>query len=420
MVPLFRTEALLGSRSRTLGAIVLLRPLSFTFLTTLAVCMAISVILFFAFGAYTRRTTVNGVVMPDSGLVKVYAQQLGIVSKREVAEGQRVTRGQALYVLSTDMQSVAEGPTQAALIAQDRQSMVSLQQEMDKIKLLQRDEHDTLRTKIDSLRAALSRIDDQLAAQRLRTSIAADGVKRYRSLLAQDYISVDQSQQREADLLDQQSKTSGLERERASTRQLLAAANREFSGLELKHQNQLAQTTRNVIEIKQRLIEKEAKRKILVVAPESGVATSVIADVGQMTDTSRPLASIVPDGARWQAHLFVPSTAVGFVHVGDSVLIRYQAYPYQKFGQYPATVVSITRAALSSNELAISGATSGFQQGESTFYRITVALDAQSVTAYGKPEPLHAGMALQADILQERRRLYEWVLEPLYSVTGKL
>ncbi len=29
-------------------------------------------------------------------------------------------------------------------------------------------------------------------------------------------------------------------------------------------------------------------------------------------------------------------------------------------------------------------------------------------------------MTLQADILQERRRLYEWVLEPLYSMTGKL
>ncbi|MDN7919179.1 hypothetical protein QZM99_13895 [Burkholderia gladioli] len=39
--------------------------------------------------------------------------------------------------------------------------------------------------------------------------------------------------------------------------------------------------------------------------------------------------------------------------------------------------------------------------------------------AYGKPRPLQAGMTVQADILQERRRLYEWVLEPLYSVTGK-
>jgi membrane fusion protein len=29
-------------------------------------------------------------------------------------------------------------------------------------------------------------------------------------------------------------------------------------------------------------------------------------------------------------------------------------------------------------------------------------------------------MLLDADILQEKRRLYEWVLEPLYTLSGKL
>ncbi|MDN7703354.1 HlyD family efflux transporter periplasmic adaptor subunit [Burkholderia semiarida] len=420
MASLFRPEALLASNPRTLGEIVLVRPVSVTVLTTSAVCMAMSLALFFFFGTYTRRTTVDGVIMPDSGLVKIYAQQSGIVNKREIVEGERVTRGQTLYSLSTDLQSSVEGPTQAALIAQARQSRASLEQEMSKTRLLQRDEHNMLRARIDSLRVTLGRIDEQLAAQRIRTSIAADGAKRYRSLLAQDYISTDQAQQREADLQDQQSKLSGLERERASTRQLLVEANSDFSGLALKHQNQLSQISRSVIEVNQSLIEKEAKRQILIVAPESGIATAVIAEVGQTVDPSHPLASIVPDGARWQAHLFVPSAAIGFMHVGDPVRIRYQAYPYQKFGQYPATVMSIARTALSATELASSGAPVNFQGGEGTFYRVTVALQTQHVTAYGNPEPLQGGMALQADVLQERRRLYEWVLEPLYSLTGKL
>ncbi|HCU85527.1 MAG TPA: secretion protein HlyD, partial [Methylophilus sp.] len=30
------------------------------------------------------------------------------------------------------------------------------------------------------------------------------------------------------------------------------------------------------------------------------------------------------------------------------------------------------------------------------------------------------GMLLDADVMLERRRLYEWVLEPLISLTGKL
>jgi membrane fusion protein len=415
--PLFRAAAQDAQRTQTLGEIVLIRPVSFVLLTAAAVCMALVVILFFVFGSYTRRTTVEGVLTPDSGLVKLYAKQPGIVLSKHVVEGQSVTRGQVLYTISTDLQSTVAGDTQAALIDQAQQRKASLQQEMAKTRQLQGDERDTLQAKIASLRTQLAGIDDQLAAQRTRTSLAADASARYASLLAKDYISTDQAQQREADLLDQRSKLNSLQRDRASTAQLLKEASNDLAGLSLKQQNQLSQIDRSVIDVDQSLIESEAKRELVIAAPETGTATAVIAEPGQTADTTHPLASIVPTDAHWQAYLFVPSAAVGFIHVGDPVLIRYQAYPYQKFGQYEASVVSIARTALSPAELATSGGPTG---NEGTYYRITVALKSQHVTAYGKPQPLQAGMALQADVLQERRRLYEWVLEPLYSLTGKL
>ena len=59
------------------------------------------------------------------------------------------------------------------------------------------------------------------------------------------------------------------------------------------------------------------------------------------------------------------------------------------------------------------------QEGE-PLYRITVDLSAQTIMAYGEARPLQIGMQLEADIMQERRKLYEWVLEPLISITGKL
>lgn len=172
------------------------------------------------------------------------------------------------------------------------------------------------------------------------------------------------------------------------------------------------------MEVNQTVIETEARRKLDVTSSKNGTATAIIAKPGQMVDTSHPLASVVPAGSLWQAYLFVPSAAAGFVRIGDPVLIRYQAYPYQKFGQYAAHVVSIARTALSSSELATSGGPADSEG--TTYYLVTVALHSQTVTAYGRPQPLQAGMNLQADIQQEHRRLYEWVLEPLYSLTGKL
>jgi membrane fusion protein len=53
-------------------------------------------------------------------------------------------------------------------------------------------------------------------------------------------------------------------------------------------------------------------------------------------------------------------------------------------------------------------------------YRVTVALEAQAVKAYGAELPLQAGMFLEADSWLERRRIIEWIFDPLDSITGRI
>ncbi|MBU9422886.1 HlyD family secretion protein [Burkholderia gladioli] len=414
---LFRSAAQDAQRVPMLGTILLIRPVSISVLVALSVASAVALVLFFSLGSYTRRITVEGTVMPDVGLVKVYAPLSGTVLRKLVDEEEHVSRGMVLYTLSADVQSAAAGGTQAALIEQDRRRRASLLDEIDKTRQLQQDDRRSLEEKRTSLRSALARLDQQLGEQRERAAIAADGVARYRRLSAQDYISTDQLQQREADLLDQRSRLLGLQRDREDIAQTLRESENALSGLALKQQNQLAQMHRAVMDVEQSAIANEARREFVVTAPEAGTATALVAEAGQAVGTQHPILSIVPDGARWRLHLLVPSSAIGFVHVGDTVKIRYRAYPYQKFGQYTGHVRSIALTALSAAELGAGSEAGASSAG--TFYRIVVALDSQTVMAYGKPRPLQAGMTVQADLLQERRRLYEWVLEPLYSVTGK-
>ncbi|HEZ0481710.1 TPA: hypothetical protein WGP27_001596 [Neisseria meningitidis] len=53
-------------------------------------------------------------------------------------------------------------------------------------------------------------------------------------------------------------------------------------------------------------------------------------------------------------------------------------------------------------------------------YLVKIKPDKPTITAYGEEKPLQIGMTLKADILHEKRRLYEWVLELIYSMSGKL
>ncbi|MCW4649309.1 HlyD family secretion protein, partial [Pseudomonas aeruginosa] len=399
------------------------RPVSFTFLTLLAAVMALLVVGFFLFGSYTKRSTVSGQLVPASGQVKVHAPQAGIVLRKFVQEGQAVRRGERLMVLSSERYGSDAGPVQAGISRRLEQRRDSLRDELEKLRRLQDDERDSLTSKVASLQRELTTLAAQTDSQQrlLALALASDAAARYQGLMDKGYISMDQLQQRQAELLGQRQTLQGLERERTSLRQQLTERRNELAGLSARQANQLAETRRQLSAVEQDLAESEAKRTLLVTAPESGIATAVLAEAGQTVDSSRPLLSIVPADTPLQAELYAPSKSIGFIRPGDAVLIRYQAYPYQKFGQYHGKVQSISRASVSYAELSsMVGGVPGLGQDGEQLYRLRVTLDDQAVTAYGQPRPLQSGMLLDADILQDTRRLYEWVLEPLYSLTGKL
>jgi membrane fusion protein len=134
-----------------------------------------------------------------------------------------------------------------------------------------------------------------------------------------------------------------------------------------------------------------------------------------MVTAGTPLATIIPSDATLEGHLYSPSRSIGFVHEGQQVLLRYLAYPHQKFGMHRASVTAVSRNPMPPGELGFTP----IDGSREPVYRIKVALEAQAIRAYGRLEPLQPGMQVEADILLDRRRLVEWVFEPLLSLAGR-
>jgi len=417
--PLFREQALSARRSPSYGSILLIRPLSFAVLTWIAAAFALATCLFLAFGSYTKRTTVAGQLVSDAGLARIYPVQTGFVLERHVVEGQEVKAGDVLFVVSSDRSSLSQGATQAAISTSVRQREASLETEIDATRTLQRRERQDLELKIGSLQAELGKVAAQIADQAERVRMAQESATHYQELKDQDLVSGDQLQQKRSDLLDQRARLQGLWRDQLVLGRELAADQSEAATKNLRQRNQLSQLDRSRVSASQELVESEAKRRFVISAPEAGTATAVLANVGQSVDPARSMVSIVPAGAHLHAELYAPSRAVGFVRPGEKVLIRYEAFPYEKFGHQDGVVESVARTALPGSELTTIDAVTDNGRTE-PLYRITVRLVSQTVPAYGQHQPLQSGMLLEADVLQERRRLYEWVLEPLYSLSGKL
>src|SRR3546814_4448562 len=107
----------------------------------------------------------------------------------------------------------------------------------------------------------------------------------------------------------------------------------------------------------------------MIKAPAAGLIANRSITLGQAVQAGQPLLSILPQGATLQAQLLVPSRAIGFIAPGDTVLLRYQAFPYQKFGHHRGKVVRISRSALSTGEIAV---LAGSNQATEPLYRVLV------------------------------------------------
>ena len=413
-LPLFRAAAIAANRRDALGPIVLSRPVSFGLLTAAGLLIGALFCALLVFGAYSAHSTLRGRLVPDRGVIDVHSPQLGTIVDKRIAEGQHVERGEVLFVVSSERLTMALGPAQSAVGERLGGRRRSLETQIEDTHELERLERASLEESRSSLVAETELLERSIGAQRERVHMAEEVVERYGRIRAQGFASEDLVLAKQADLLEQRSRLQGLERETSEVTRQLDDVTARAGSLELRYRNQIAELERSVTAAELDIAENEARREILVVAPTNGIVTGIAAVVGQLVDSSAPLTFIVPTDSRLRAELYAPSRAVGFVSVGDDVLLRYEPFPYQKFGHYHGTVEAVSQTAM------LPGIRTTDAVAAEPVYQVVVALESQNVIAYGAPRELRAGMAVEADVLLETRRLYEWVLEPLYSLRGRV
>lgn len=425
--PLFRSEVMAYKGQAAYGQITLAQPASLKLLTAVSVLLALSVAAYFSWGSYTRKVQVSGLLMPVQGLTKVASPQGGLVSALKVTEGQTVRRGDVLFEISgqRNTDNTAAGSVEKQTAAQLLVKQGSLQAELIQQRQLLGETAGGLERRAQGLQAELQQIDNELATQQSRLTLSLQNLQRHESLVAQNFVSPAQLLTHQSDRLEQQSRLQQLQRNRMGTARELANVQAELKQAPLRMQAALNTLDRSLAGLSQEQAENSARSAVTVLAQHDGVVTGLTVAQGATVSAGAVLASLVPKDASLQAHLFAPSQAVGFIQAGQKVMLRYAAYPYQKFGHQSGTVAFVSKTAMNPAEAmgplnTNANASSNGQQSNEPLYRITVQLDSASITAYGKQQALAPGMSVDASVLQESRHLWEWVLEPLYSISGRV
>lgn len=426
---LFRREVTEARQYQHLGTITIdSRPVSWA-LTALVAIFSLGLVMLLWLGEYTRRVAVPGYLAPKAGVVRVYSPMVGRLKELSVREGQRVEAGTSIALIVDERVGTDGDDARASTGRLIDARKANLREVTRQRRAWFAQMRESLQGRVAASRLELEQLQYEQRTHRKRLEYAEANRQRYQELAADGFVSPMATQERAEIVVDQQGRVQALERAQTALQRDLLALQAELRALPLREQIEVADLERSITQADQEGVENKLRGEVVLTAPKAGRISGLVAQPGFAVGSDRPLLTLVPEHSDLEANLFAPSKDVGFVRPGQQVFVRYSAFPYQKFGHYRGVVAEVSHTPLSPGELdyALSPSTgtttllsnATLPPASEPMFRIKVQLDRPTAQAYGQEQPLQPGMQLEADILLDRRTLFEWILEPIYSLRGK-
>ena len=335
---LFRSEVYEKHGVGREGTVAQLRLAGMAWLTGMSVLILAALACLLYFGNYARRETVSGIATKGLGSVKVYSPVVGMVVDRLVEEGETVRNGDPLFVISTDRTTVDAKSTQDAIRDAIESRKKTLEADLKRLASLKQIEERNLQQSLAAgvMQEAQITREIEFASARVRT--AQLNLDRYRTLVREKYVVESYLLDKELDLQNQNIQLEALVRQRQGISRDNESLRNQLAGMAAKAAMDSAEVERSLGELNQQLVDTSARKELVVTAQTAGVVSGLMVDKGAAVGSSSVLLSIQAAGDVRDVQLFVPSRAIGFVKPGTPVMARFDAFPYQKFGQYPGRV----------------------------------------------------------------------------------
>jgi HlyD family secretion protein len=416
----------------------------------LFVTMLLAALIWSFFGKAPEIVMAQGVVTPDSEVRRFYAPIEGELVDIYVSEGQPVSEGDVMGRLN------ARGAVEAAARALEAQiKLEATEREYDHFpgrKIL-------MQRKVAALQRQIE-VEEQLHERRLAEGLTK--LKQAQKAKLQEVLSTRDKARRTLEIARKEKGkferllagggVSGDEVELKRSEHLAARANfrvaeAKLGELEFNLSREDAEATAGLEESYQKLIQSrieleklqdeitneedtlelnlrsarltaEAASRVsfdhideenflLLRAPESGVITELLfTQPGDKVQANTPLGGIAPAEAVSVLEIEINESDRGLLRVGLPVKMKFNAFPFQRYGFIEGTLEYISPSAQPSGK------------DKSPVFRGRVSLDRDFFNVDGRDFELRYGMLALAEIVVRKRRLIDLVLDPLRKVSG--
>jgi membrane fusion protein len=413
MSDLFRKEAISHATRRLAGTVVLATPLSVRLLGLFFGGIVVAAVVFASMASYARKATVTGWLIPDQGLIRATAVAAGFVQAVSVREGEVVQSGARLAEIRIGSETAAGNVGEMVAQQLRAEADATRARARSRIERLNAETEQSL-GRLVNLRIELQQIQRQAVLQEQRLEGARQELARSEDIAARGLLPRRELEARRQAALAAEQELAGQRRQIAALEREIADISARMSAIVIEKETTSAESRSAEASLEQRIIDAEARRVQLVLAPIAGRVAALPVAAGQPVALGATVAVIVPHGSKLEAELLAPTRAVGFVRPGQEVSLMLQAFPHQRFGTVKGSVRTMSNTVLGPTEISIPGLSI-----QEPVFRVRVALSRDVIQAYGESVPLQPGMLLSADIVFDRRSLIQWLFDPLFAVAQR-
>jgi membrane fusion protein len=345
--------------------------------------------------------TADFVLVPARGTDPIKATRQGIVNQVFVSEGQTVNQGDVIATLKSDSAGdrAAELMTVQTQLAGAGESFINAKARFTALSLAEEQE-------IRKFTARVQHLEGLIALKRQQLTLLKQMAESFEKLYQQGIASRAQWTQRQLEVTELQAELEKLIAEQNETRALIeklkldsSARRAEFKEVERTYREATATGEIRVNALRAGLAGSDGN-EIRLTAPSAGTILRLhVKNSGAVLHEGEMVAELVNAGERLRAELKLPEAGVGKLKAGQGVKLKYDAFPYQRYGVKYGQVAWLSPATVESKD----GAS----------FRAHIEIAESELFIQGQSRPLSAGMSGKAEIVIGKRSLIEYILEPL-------
>lgn len=377
--------------------------------------MTLSLLALFIVGAMplAKRVQLRGIMAAESGPANLVAQDAGVLLKLTVHEGELVTEGQVIAIISRSR--YRSGISDQRL----NNSLIS-----ERLALLERLSTMQVRSKDEVISGALQRMgigEKRLASLNaqfeLQRKLVGEGVTRlarFAELQRQGFSSETQVMDASEALTGKKIRLQELEKEVLEVQNSQQLLTEEVRRLRAEGSQGELRTRGEIAALRQAITTQDSADEIILVSPRTGRVHGLLRHAGQEVTSGSVVASIVAERDSFRPLFFADGDQIGLLNEGQKLIVSFPSFERGSSGKQLTQISHLDRAPTTAIQLASAGFVG--VDGKGPLYRVSADARLTRVTVGQKSYEVRHGLSVRGDVYVSQRSIFGRVYDRLFGL----